>query len=131
MQRKPCEYANPLPTYVSDIDFSFLYSVSLRNSSEQGMFHCLFAGPEINLEALRANARDPEAITQELQRISGRTDIKFVNIQLQSEWRPNIRMADRFRVGRVFIIGDAAHVHPPTGGQGLNTSVLDAVSSLR
>jgi hypothetical protein len=41
-------------------------------------------------------------------------------------WRSNVRLAQRFRVGRAFLAGDSAHVHPPTGGQGLNTGVQDA-----
>ncbi|WP_067691495.1 FAD-dependent monooxygenase [Nocardia jejuensis] len=57
---------------------------------------------------------------------SHREDIELTDLSWSTVWRPNIRLAERFRIGRVFLAGDAAHAHPPTGGQGLNTGVQDA-----
>jgi 2-polyprenyl-6-methoxyphenol hydroxylase-like FAD-dependent oxidoreductase len=43
-----------------------------------------------------------------------------------SVFRISHRLVDRYAVGRVFVAGDAAHIHPPTGAQGMNTGIQDA-----
>jgi 2-polyprenyl-6-methoxyphenol hydroxylase-like FAD-dependent oxidoreductase len=57
---------------------------------------------------------------------TGRQDIQLHDATWMSFWRANVRMVDRYRVGRAFLAGDAAHVHSPAGGQGMNTGIQDA-----
>jgi 2-polyprenyl-6-methoxyphenol hydroxylase-like FAD-dependent oxidoreductase len=45
-----------------------------------------------------------------------------------SRFRVHHRLADRYRESRIFLAGDAAHVHSPAGGQGMNTGIQDAVA---
>jgi len=45
-----------------------------------------------------------------------------------STYRVHHRVAPRFREGRAFLLGDAAHVHSPVGGQGMNTGIGDAIN---
>jgi 2-polyprenyl-6-methoxyphenol hydroxylase-like FAD-dependent oxidoreductase len=48
-----------------------------------------------------------------------------------SRFRVHHRVADVYRSGRVLLVGDAAHVHSPAGGQGMNAGILDAISLAR
>ncbi|MGD9509894.1 MAG: FAD-dependent monooxygenase, partial [Geminicoccaceae bacterium] len=53
-------------------------------------------------------------------------DVMLSDLRWSSIFRISLRLAEHYRVGRIFIAGDAAHIHPPTGGQGMNTGIQDA-----
>jgi 2-polyprenyl-6-methoxyphenol hydroxylase-like FAD-dependent oxidoreductase len=77
-----------------------------------------------------APGQDPELSLANMQAIlgrrTGRTDIRLHEPEWSSLWRANIRLVDRYREGRVFLAGDAAHIHSPAGGQGMNTGIQDS-----
>ncbi|NEB79300.1 NAD(P)-binding protein [Streptomyces sp. SID14478] len=68
----------------------------------------------------------PSAVTKLLATRTPLAQEHIAEVLWASDFRARAAMADRFREGRVFLAGDAAHIHSPAGGQGLNTSVQDA-----
>ena len=55
-------------------------------------------------------------------------DVEVTKVNWFSTYRVHHRVADKFRVGRAFLVGDAGHIHSPAGGQGMNTGIGDAVN---
>jgi hypothetical protein len=53
---------------------------------------------------------------------------KAHHLRWSSVFRISHRLFDRYNVGRVFVAGDAAHIHPPTGAQAMNTGIQDGVN---
>ncbi|WP_231396972.1 FAD-dependent monooxygenase [Micromonospora ureilytica] len=73
----------------------------------------------------RAEPPTLEDFKQQLHAVAG-TDFGVHSPRWLSRFGDATRLADRYRVGRVLLAGDAAHIHPPIGGQGLNLGVQDA-----
>jgi len=81
-------------------------------------------------QAAISSQGEEEASLETFQRLvcerTGRSDLELYDPTWLSLYRVNIRMVDGYRIGRVFLSGDAAHVHTPAGGQGMNTGIQDS-----
>ncbi|MGI5461155.1 FAD-dependent monooxygenase [Streptomyces sp. CA-249302] len=77
----------------------------------------------IRLKAGETPNLDHAALADQFHSLVG---LKLRDITWVSVFRPNVRLVEHYRQGRVFLAGDAAHVHTPAGAQGLNTGMQDA-----
>ncbi|MEV4615206.1 FAD-dependent monooxygenase [Kitasatospora sp. NPDC049258] len=86
-----------------------------------GRFRVFTAGPpDLRPEDLT------DQVLQEYVDHRGPGGLRLHDVDWKTTFKIHARHTDRFQVGRVFVAGDAAHIHSPAGGQGLNTGVTDA-----
>ncbi|MBH8551017.1 FAD-dependent monooxygenase [Nostocaceae cyanobacterium CENA357] len=122
--------------YVADVEMEFpaeegTFYASLGHDSfvlvvpMQSGKHWRFIGnlPEYNDKVDREVTYDEieNKVKQLMQR-----PLEITNVRWFSIYKVHTRRAEKFSVGRCFLAGDAAHVHTPAGGQGMNTGIQDA-----
>ncbi|MDN3024445.1 FAD-dependent oxidoreductase [Streptomyces sp. S.PB5] len=130
------EPVDPKPMLVADVRLTGLdrehwHLFPPRGEDDGFLAICPLAGTE----DFQVAAQFPEGSTVDVSLdgvrkvIAARSHLDadaVTELRWASDFRPRMALADRFRSGRVFLAGDAAHIHSPAGGQGLNTSVQDA-----
>jgi len=121
--------------YVADVDASGpAVDGSVHVDIEDEDFAIVFplkAGERVRLVGLLRGGIDPHR-EMSFDDVRGRAidhlQLHVAAVHWFSTYRVHHRVADRFRSGRIFLLGDAAHIHSPVGGQGMNTGIGDAVN---
>lgn len=86
----------------------------------------LFAPAPADFPAEADDEQVLQVCRQAVQRELGQSAESITAVDWVSLFRIHRRLADRYRNGRMLLAGDAAHIHSPTGGQGMNTGIGDA-----
>jgi 2-polyprenyl-6-methoxyphenol hydroxylase-like FAD-dependent oxidoreductase len=83
----------------------------------------------IGIVRQEAESRDETLSWEDVgKEVIGRLGVTVERVNWFSTYRVHHRVADHFGQGRAFLLGDAAHIHSPVGGQGMNTGIGDAVN---
>lgn len=103
---------------------------------ERGRYRVSMQAPERLSRAVSTGGSDhgiqadrPGATLADLQEVADRLlpeHPQLSDMRWSSIFRISMRLAEHYRRGNAFIAGDACHIHPPTGGQGMNTGIQDA-----
>lgn len=106
--------------------------VALDESDFLAVFGLKRAGSARLVGTLRdgTTRRAPSTLSWEdvSRRVMSWLPIEVGRVNWFSTYRVHHRVAEHFRKGRAFLLGDAAHIHSPVGGQGMNTGIGDAVN---
>ena len=122
--------------YVADVDLKgAVANGELHIDLDEADFLAVFPLAGAGRARLIGTVRDQRADNAETLRfedVSGRA-IENLKVEVEkvnwfSTYRVHHRVTDHFRKGRAFVLGDAAHIHSPAGGQGMNTGIGDAVN---
>ena len=122
--------------YVADVDATGpVINGELHVALDDADFLAVFPLKGLECVRLIGTVREDAVPTQQQltwgdvgSRVVDRLGISVDKVNWFSTYHVHHRVAERFQAGRTFLLGDAAHIHSPVGGQGMNTGIGDAVN---